>query len=616
MPTCVRQLLEQCLRKNANRRLQDIGDARIGLQDALETPDVREAARTPRPGVAAFVLTALGAGLLAALAVLAFTRPGPQPVRMLSILLPDGQQLGVDSGMQRPTIAISPDGSTLVYVGGQGATRRLYLRPLDQADAMEVPGSDGAEVPFFSPDGQWVGFVADGKLRKVPLLGGPAVQLCDVEGLFVGATWSRNDTILFTDDRATVMKVPASGGVPEPLDATISSGLVDRWPHVLPGREAFVFQVTSRLTGDGDTYAQSVDGGAPRLLFEDAVRPLYVASGHLLFQRNETLMAVAFDPQRLRVLGSPIPVVEGLRSKNYSVSHDGTLVYVLDDSVSQEKRTLVWVDRAGEMQRASEIQRRYSRRPSLSPDGSRIATAIFPDIWVLDRERDTLTRLSFSEAVSNHPLWSPDGSRVYYAAGDQIRYQPADGSGEGEVLLQGLLTPTSVSSDGRILFFEDRRTPSNIGMLELDSPREATMLLDTDFDESEGALSPNSRWLAYASDESGRHEVYVRSFPKLDRRSLVSTDGGRHPVWSRDGTELFYRNDGKMMAVAVATSAEFQAARPELLFEERSRLELEFDVSVDGERFLMVQHDETASREIRVVLHWTEELKRLAPPEN
>lgn len=153
-------------------------------------------------------------------------------------------------------------------------------------------------------------------------------------------------------------------------------------------------------------------------------------------------------------------------------------------------------------------------------------------------------------------------------------------------------------------------------MLELDGHHEAKTLLDTDFDERGGALSPNGRWLAYASNESGRLEVYVRPFPELDRKSLVSTDGGRHPVWSRDSTELFYRNDGKMLAVAVATSFEFQAGRPELLFEEPSRLELAFDVSADGERFLMIQHDETASREIRVVLHWTEELKRLAPPEN
>ena len=206
---------------------------------------------------------------------------------------------------------------------------------LNQVEAMEVSGSEGAAVPFFSPDGHWVGFASDGKLRKASWLGGPTVDLCDVGQILVGATWSRDSTILFASDAwPTAMRVPASGGVPQPVS---TNGLQAQWPSVLPGNEAFVFEgVESELVRN--TYVQLVDGGEPRLLIEDAVRPVYVESGHLLFQRNEALMAVAFDPRRLRVVGSPIPVVERLRSKHYSVSSDGNLVYVPDDPVSEEKR--------------------------------------------------------------------------------------------------------------------------------------------------------------------------------------------------------------------------------------------------------------------------------------
>jgi serine/threonine-protein kinase len=386
---------------------------------------------------------------------------------------------------------------------------------------------------------------------------------------------------------------------------------------------------------DAKVAALSLETGEVRILVENGTSPHYVPTGHIVYERAGSLMAVPFDVNRLQVIGSPAPVLEdpvrvwaGEGYAMVSLSSDGLLLYVPGGDVA---RKLVSVDRQGMERPLTETSRGYST-PRLSPDGQQLAVTIMDadgyDSWIVELTRGTLTRLTF-EGWNSRPIWSADGERIIFGSNRveniyNIFWKPADGSGAAEQLTMAAAyhSPTSISSDGKTIVFgqNSSTTGRDIGMVRLEGERQPEMLLQTPFDEHTGMLSPDDRWLAYVSNESGRAEIYVRPFPGPGGRVQISTEGGMQPMWSRDGRELFYRNGNKMMAVAITMEPELNPGKPEVLFEGGyqigGRISSNYDVTPDG-RFVMIRTDEKAApAQINVVLNWFEELKRLAPVEN
>jgi serine/threonine-protein kinase len=576
---------------------------------------------TPHTKLGPFEILSLLGAILAGVAVRSLTRPAPLPVTRFAIHLPPG-----DEFVPRGGLAISPDGQNLVYVARRGSgASQLYVRPIDELGATPLPGTEGAQFPFFSPDGQWIGFleVVERKLKKVPLSGGPPLTLCDVGGL-QGASWGPDDTILLST-ASQLLRVSASGGTPEPVTRLDpgEEGQGQRWPEILPGGQAVLYTTWPGVVADASIAVQSLETGERRILVEGGTNPRYVPTGHIVFARTGWLLAVPFDLERLEVTGSPVPVLEGVGQ--FSLSREGSLLYV---SGTASSRKLVWVDRQGVERPVTETLRVYGHT-RLSPDGQRLAvdtTDAGTNVWLLELGRDTLTRLTF-EGSNVRPLWSPGGERVLFGSNRAGVYnifsQPADGSGTPEQLTTGAYRiPTSVSSDGKTIVFRQNSdtTGRDIGMVRLESEAEPEMLLQTPFNEHSGMLSPDDRWLAYVSNESGREEIYVTPFPGPGGKWQVSAEGGTEPLWSRDGRELFYRSGEKMMAVPISSGQELTPGKPTLLFEGRYQTGLvggdtgsNYDVAADG-RFVMIRAEEgSGPTQINVVLNWFEELKRLVP---
>jgi serine/threonine-protein kinase len=402
------------------------------------------------------------------------------------------------------------------------------------------------------------------------------------------------------------------------------------WPQVLPGGEAVLYTAYTTPIEKARICVVSLETRDRQDLLESVTFARYMPTGHLAYVRirTQTLMAVPFDLARLKVTGDPQPVLEDVSLdgtdwfSQFSASEDGSLVYV-PASVVGGDRLLVWVDRSGKSQPVSQIRRRYAD-PKLSPDGRRLAVTILggnQDIWVQELARGTLTRLTFGEGAEMSPRWTPDGRRLVFISEQPIfdlHWKSADGSAPEEALLasQNDKRPMSFSPDGRVLAYVEEHpdTLGDIWLLPLVGERKPQPFLRTRFVETLPAFSPDGRWLAYQSNESGRNEIYVQEYPGPGAKQQVSIEGGAEPVWARSGRELFYRDDNKMMAVEIRTSPAFQAAKPRQLFEgeyEHFKNYLGFDVTPDGQRFLMVKTPpESAPRQINVVLNWADELRR------
>jgi serine/threonine-protein kinase len=637
LPTNIRQLLRRCLQKDRMQRLHAAGDARIEIEQALREPEPVASVATPVPPIANRRQAAMWSGVallvgavIASLLTWSLTRPEPpfppSPKRFV-INLPETDRVDNNG------LALSPDGQTLVYIGVRGGVQQLYRRSMDQLEAVAIPGTEDAEVPFFSPDGQWVGFFTTDKLKKVALAGGPAVTLSDISGNRSGAIWSRDDTIVFSFLGSGLLRVSAAGGAPQPvtqLQADKGEG-GHRWPDILPGGKAVLFAVGSG-TGAGalpTTRIAVLDPktGQHRILLE-GTHPRFLPTGHIVFARPGSLWAVPFDPERLELTGSPSPLLEGVQVNagglaNYAIADDGSLVYLPGQAAAE--RRLVWVDRKGTEEALAAPPRNYGP-PRLSPDGRRIATRIGGDAWVYDISRDTLTRLTFEPSGSSFSAWTPDGNRVTFhgnrGGSSGLFWKLADGSGSEERIAtsEHFLVPGSWSPDGQLFAFTEANpvTRDDLWVLSMDGDRKAQPVLRTPFNEGRPKFSPDGRWLAYISEESGRDEVYVQPYPGPGGKWQISTEGGNEIVWARNG-ELFYRNGDQMMAVETTTQPTFSAGRPRLLFEGQYVIGggggAGYDVSPDGQRFLMIQSRESAGgpSQIQVVLNWFEELKRRVP---
>ena len=631
VPPSADRVLRRCLERNPNQRLHDIADARIEIEHArTEAPPSPQSrpGRVDAPASKLVVFFLLGA-LVAGLAVWSWLRPSPRraPRReRLNITLPSMAPL-VGEGL--PVAALSPDGTRLVYVASQGERSILYLRQLDRIESRPISGTEGAVSPFFSPDGQWIGFQAEGRLKKISIAGGQAVALCDAPQLR-GASWGPDNTILFAADlEGGLSRVSAAGGQPQPVTKVdpASGQTSHRWPQILPGGRAAVF---STLTNSGREEEREIavvrlDTGHWRTLLRGGNYPRYEASGHLLYARATEVLAAPFDLNRLDLTGAAVSVLDNVRSASngsgvalFDVSTAGSLIYVPADA-GTASRSLLWVDRKGQPRPVTGAQKAYEH-PALSPDGRRLAVVIHQaddDIWLYDLEKDTWTRLTF-EADNQEPIWSPEGRRIVFSSNRKGPFNLfsilADGSAPPEQLFASddWIYPNSFSPDGALVAFSQQtRAGYDIGLVSSGggAPRS---YLASPLEELMPRFSPDGKWIAYVSRESGRADVCVRPYPGPGERTLVSTKGGDEPAWSPDGGELFYREAGRMMAVSIRTEPQFSSGTPRLLFEglfESGNEFVNYDVSRDGQRFVMVKGPAAAPLQIVVVPDWFEELE-------
>jgi eukaryotic-like serine/threonine-protein kinase len=648
-PASARRLLRRCLEKDLRSRLQAIGEARITLEETLSgTPEAGTTvgvSGVQQPlwkrflpwGLLGVVVVAL---MLMLIRLRQVTQPNPQTVKRLALTLPANQQLAL---AELPAVALSLDGKRLVYVARQGASTQLYLRLMDRFEATPLQGTEGATDPFLSPDGQWVGFFAEGRLKRVSVQGGAPMTLCEAT-TDRGASWGTDDTIVFSPEATSgLMRIPASGGLPQVLTVPDKEKgeRTHRWPEILPGGKAVLFTIgTLNSPGyydDARIGVLSLETGQRQILIEGASLARYAATGHLIYARAGALMAAPFDLGRLRVTGPAIPVLQGVAvdtttgAAHFSVSDDGSLVYV-PSSAESGRLNLVWVDRSGNVRPLPAPPRAYMH-PRVSPDGERVAVGIGPgpgngnDIWVYDLARNSLTRLTFDEAASR-PAWTPDGKRVTFSSEkggtEGMYWRAADGSTPAEAISRSPdpQFPEFWSTDGQLLAFTQlsQSTRADIWLLPLKGDRKPRPFLRTGANEFSPSFSPDGHWLAYASDESGLEAVYVQPFPGPGGKWQVSTEtGGDNPVWARSGRELFYRSGEKIMVVPVQTRPGFAAGTPRMLFQgvfaDANAPTSDYDVSPDGQRFLMIKsvEPESASTRINVVVHWFDEVRRVVP---
>jgi eukaryotic-like serine/threonine-protein kinase len=633
-PSKIRDLLRRSLQRDIQRRLRDIGDARIEIEETLAAPAIAEShvpIKSTRLQLRGVFLWVAAFVLLAAVASVAiWNRKSSSPINSglvsrVAITLPPDQPL---AGLEIGPLALSPDGTDLVYAAHHGGLQQLYLRPLAALEAKPIPGTEGAVQPFFSPDGRWLGFFADGRLKKVSVSGGEAVSLSDA-GDPRGASWGTRGTIIFVPTRGSALqKVSDAGGTPQPLTRFEKDENSHRWPEFLPGGDAVLFAAlySGGNWNSAKISVQSAGTGERRDLIQGGTNPRYAPSGHLVYAQGGNLMAVPFDAQRLAVTGAAVPVVEGILQSTftgaaqYSFSDTGSLVYV-PASVQDAQYRLVWVSRTGAEELVAAPARAY-RGPRVSPDGREVGVAIEgqeTEVWLYDLSRETLSRLTFQG--SHNPLWTRDGKRVAFQGAGGLFWQLADGSGGLERLYEFGGSPYSWSPDGQLLAFDNGPPPLNIWVLRL-GDRKVAPLRETTFKEGAAQFSPDGRWLAYVSDESGRYEIYVQPYPGPGGKYQISTKGGTEPVWNPNGRELFYRSGDNMMAAEITTQPRFTAGKPKVLFAgqyQPSRTPVpnaNYDVSRDGQRFLMlkpVAQVEAVPTQVNVVLNWFEELKQKVP---
>jgi serine/threonine-protein kinase len=582
------------------------------------------------------------------------TRPAEEAtnrVTRFAIALPVAQALAFS--INDRDLALSADGTRVVYTAGDES--QLFVRTFETLEAAPLAGITHARAPFLSPDGRWIGFfdeldegvttgpvVQRGALRKVPVSGGPPVLICRITGASRGASWGSDDSIVFaTSDSATgLLRVPASGGEPAVLTKPAEAEGDHYFPHVLPGDRGILFTIAGSTVDDREIAVLDVKSGQRRTLMRSGSQPEYLNGGFLIYTYRDALWAVRFDLATLSVTGDPVALAEQvstLGAADFTVSRDGTLAYI--PVRAPGTRSLTWVDRKGIEQPIGAPPAAYARG-RVSPDGKRIALQVADKgvaVWTWDFGTEKLTRLTFDAAGSFNPLWTPDGRQIIFGSPREGPNRSnifriwADGTGVEERLTTGGRGQrvNAISPDAKRLVFEELTAAAGYDLMVLGLANGTVEpLLATPFDERNAALSPDGRWMAYESNESGQSEIYVRAFPNVaDARYQISNGGGRSPAWGGDGRELFYVNNSSVAAVPVTLKPVFGAGNPTKLFEARSMI-LDgrfngsgtiriYDVSRDG-RFLMIKEntavDQQAASRMIVVQNWLEELKRRFPP--
>ena len=530
-------------------------------------------------------------------------------------------------GGQTNGFTFSDDGRYLVYCGLSGNSEKLYLRRMDQLDATPLQGTDGAVYPAFSPDDQWIAYEANGTLKKVPVAGGASEIICSVGGVSRGISWPKDNIILFGHISRGIFRVSPSSGSPEPVTTLDSSAneISHRFPRLLPDGKTIIFTVkTNNMTTFDDALIEAQPLGSRKrtVLVRGGTDGRYVPPGYIVYGRGDHIYGVSFDPGKLEVSGPPVTIERGgwLNHGSGDVvmafSSAGTFGFVPAGPLSFDNVIENWVDRQGKIQPLLDSARSYGAA-SISPDGQKVALLIQAandDLWVYNRIRGTLTRLTFSGGNHASPLWSPDGKYIVYIAENgstpNIYRKAWDGSGSEERLTQGLniTALTSYRKDGKALTFDQN---GDVWILPFDGEQKPYPFLHTAAIEQSGAFSPNGRWLAYSSNESGRYETYVVPYPNKDGKWQISTDGGVYPLWNPDGNELFFINGTKVMVTEIKGSSSFDFSVPHRLFDLHADTFVE-DIAPDGKRFVVgVSQTQTITQNrLVVVLDWIKELKQ------
>ena len=632
-PAAIGRLLRRCLQKDRTRRLADIADARLEIDEAIAAPasgaDLgavvpvaprRSAWRAVAPWAAALLLSVVTGVIVWAL------RPAPATPQSVRFNIPPPGTVPAEM------FSLSHDGRVIVFVAPDGPTTRLWIRPLDGLEARALSGTDGATYPFWSPDSSSIGFFAEGKLKKIALSGGPAQTLCDVaDGR--GGSWNSAGMIVFSDGPASLLqRVPATGGIPTAASTRGDRGTIEahRFPVFLPDGQHFVYTVTSDQADVAGLYISSLAGAAPARLLPDVTNAMYVPGGSarggwLLFRRDDTLMAQPFDPDGLTFTGDMFPVVEQIpNSRNagfgaFSAAANGTLVY--RDGREGSNRELAWVDRTGARLGVPNSVGAIFGALRLSPDQRTAAVIIGggasdSHIWLQDLERDVLSRFTFQPGLHTIGAWSPDGNRLAYGVrpagvtNTDIYQKSRGGNGEEELLVRAGVNGfvQDWSTDGDWILYQQNGPSNDLWLLPLAGDRKPVPYLQTPFNESGGRFWPAgnnaSGWIAYVSNESGQPQVYVQTVPASGAKYQISTTGGGQPMWRRDGRELFYVSaDRKLMAVPMAVGAGVTPGTPQALFDAEFS---GYEPSADGQRFLVnvPAGGQAVAAPITVVLNW------------
>jgi Tol biopolymer transport system component/predicted Ser/Thr protein kinase len=622
-PPAFDRIVRTCLAKDADDRWQTAHDVMLeltwvaegGSAAGLPAPVVAKRKNRERVWMAATAVLAIAVALLGVHSLRA-PRAGARAVR-LSLAPPANAPFEAFN-----SIAIAPDGGRIAFVGETVDGRRsLWVRPLDSVSPRALPGTEGATLPFWSPDSRFLGFFADGKLKKIDASGGPPQVLAPAP-LGYGGTWNRDGVIVFTPNVfEPLYRIPASGGTAVAITKLAPREEAHRWPSFLSDGRHLVFLADARRTEDHRIKVVSLDSGESRDLFGAVSNVAFAEPGYLLFVRAGSLLAQPFDVRRLRLAGEPVVVGESLVETGpanhhfeFAASDAGVLAYLSADPRSQ----LTWLDRTGRpLERVGDPARRSV--VELSPDGDQVAYEGLDadgrnaDLWLLDSSRGVTSRFTFDPKSDYCPVWSPDGARIAYSATrkefQDIYVQSAAAGGQEQLLLTtgNDKCPTSWSPDGRhILFMDFTAGGLDIGLLSLTGNPKAESFIRTPFDELAPMFSPDGKSVAYLSNESGRNEVYVTSFPDRARRRQVSTGGGDRPRWRGDGRELYYiARGGKMMVVEVLTGGGF--GTPHELFQAKGARD--YTVAADGQKFLVdVALEDPVGAPATVVLDWISEL--------
>lgn len=646
-PSKIRDLLRRSLQKERDRRLRDIGDARIEIEETLTAPKDAGSTQAGLPVNAtqrkswerlAWAIAAITM-FIAALFLGAFVyfRSVPQDAQTIRFLVSPPEtwtltrQLGLFGSPPDP-LAVSPDGRRIALVATSADGRTLlWIRSLDTLNVQLLAGTEGAAHPFWSPDSRFLGFFAGGKLKKIDVSGGPPLTLCDAPN-DRGGTWSQDGVIVFspTTDSA-LQKVSASGGAPIAATVLAPGETGHRGPVFLPDGRHFLYRVKTEEGTPGLIYIATLNSTDRKLLLNSNIGTIFYSQGHLLFLHGTTLMAQPFDARHLELTGDAFPIAEQIQIQSnpnagfglFSASENGVLAYQTGTGTTASQ--LVWFDRTGK-QVGMLGDPATQADIALSPDGKRASVSISDgkqrDIWAYDVARGLRTRITFDPADELNSLWSSDGSRLVFNSrrkGHLDLYEKASsGAGTEEVLFEDNRdkSPQSWTPDGRLILYTSSGPPTgdDLFVLPLSGDRKPVPYLQTPFNEYDGQFSPDGRWVAYVSDESGTDEVYVAPFPGPGGKWQISTAGGTFPRWRRDGTEIFYlAPDNKLMAAEVnGKASSFQVGAAKALFETRTLdpTRNRFAVSADGQRFLINTDPQTTSAPITVVLNWAAGLKK------